>query len=170
MKPEQQIRILEANKHPEVVDAILAAPHFLTGVPDSIRKMTEERALEAKYGDERKLLSELEAAAQLVERAHDAARDELRETSGINKFEFDKLARPIEQAAAEDFRKILDRTPINEKPVQDAEALRQIVHDLDYEERGKLMDMMLERQGEHLKERMKDVSAKYASPIRMPGE
>lgn len=166
MKPEQQIRILEANKHPEVVNAVLAAPNFLTGVPESVRKMTEERALEAKYGDERKLLSELEAAAQLVERAHDAARDELRDTSGINEFEFDKLAQPIEQAAVEEFKKVLDKTPINGSPVKDVEALMADINLLPYEERGKLIDGAIARQSAHLSERMKP----YQSPIRMPGE
>lgn len=170
MPNEDRIKTIESNKHPEIINAVLSAPSFLSGVPDSVRKMAEDRILGEKYGDERKLLGETLEAAELVERAYDAARDELRHAAGLTPFEFDKLAQPIEQSAAEEYKKVLNRTPALESPVQDAEALAEAINALPYKERSEMIDRALAKQSEDLSARESRQSTFGGTPIRMPGE
>jgi hypothetical protein len=138
--PEQdRIRLIERGDDPTIIDAVLSAPQFLSGVPDSVMKMAKERRLDERYGDERKVMADLIEAAETVERAFDAAREEYRAEAEITEYDFEKMTKPIEESVADEFRKTLQRLPINEAPIDGVAELAHAtkgVPDIDNEDAG----------------------------------
>jgi hypothetical protein len=70
-------------------------------MPDSVRTVLVDRALEAQHGPAVAELRELERAIEVAETAVEVGRDELRAEAGIgDPREFDRLAAPFEAKAA----------------------------------------------------------------------
>lgn len=97
MKAEDRHRAVLRTEDNVVIDAVLSAPRMLIDLPDSALNQLTERRLSERYGDELAVLNEIIDAADTVDRAFEAARDEMRHEAGIQPMDFVKLRNAVEQ-------------------------------------------------------------------------
>jgi hypothetical protein len=127
MPEDKRISIIERGEDQVVIDALLSAPDMLIPLPKSVREMATSRRLDDLYGDERKVMRDALEAAELVERAFDAAKVELQVGSGMSLLEFQTAARPIEQAIIDEFKSKFEKLPVAERPIDNIAGLVQAV-------------------------------------------
>lgn len=106
----------------ELIDALLAAPAMSVNLPPSMLEMIRSKRLQTTYGAEADTINEVLEATDAVDRAYEAARDEIRHHLGLSKHEFDGIATQLEEPVVRRIRDELDRTPPAAEPFKPLEA------------------------------------------------
>jgi len=110
-----------------VLDAVLGASRLLVDLPDSVFEEVKRRRLEQRYGDEMRVLNAIGEAADTVDRAFEAARDEIRLTLGMQGHEFEAFAATVEAPIIERWKKGFETTAVDTSgPVFKAAADRDL--------------------------------------------
>ncbi|RWK33784.1 MAG: hypothetical protein EOR40_19750 [Mesorhizobium sp.] len=130
-----------------MLDALLSAPAVLVKAEPSLLERAATKRMEKRFGPEMAILNDLQQAVDTVERAYDAARDEIRHGLGLQSHEFEALAGPVEQPAIEQERAKVEKLPMNEQPIVDTDKLAAEILALPYADRERMLDLALDTQG-----------------------
>jgi hypothetical protein len=129
MPEDKAIRLVERGEDEALIDAVLSAPPLLTGLPEGVRRMAIERRLDQRHGPERRALAELVAAAETVDRAYEAARDEMRVTAGMTLHDFKELTKAVEGPIRTELEAAFAKEPANPDPLQNVDEVAAAVVD-----------------------------------------
>jgi hypothetical protein len=134
-----------SNKDPAVVEAILTAPAYLSGLTAEVYGAIAESYATAKHGPEIEELADLDEAATLAEAVVKLGLVEVKAAGEFNDQEFDGVLREVAAIVDPDEQRKTDaqHNPV-EKP--DPAQLAAVIKSLNYNDRNQLIDLALETQ------------------------
>ncbi|MGJ0505677.1 MAG: hypothetical protein ACR652_00800 [Methylocystis sp.] len=91
LEPKERMKMIQTDD-PLIREAVVSAPHFLSGLPQDVWEHAVTAAVEAVHGEHLKAIDALEAAYSEAQAALQVASDDIQRAAEIDAGEFAKLA------------------------------------------------------------------------------
>jgi hypothetical protein len=97
MPDAERIGFVLGTSDPRIIEAVLGQPAVVSGIPEEVFSKVEASYQERRYAKELREIRDLEAVVAEAEAAARVARDEMRQTIGLDPKCFDDIVKPIEE-------------------------------------------------------------------------
>ncbi|WP_144259580.1 hypothetical protein [Methylocystis sp. ATCC 49242] len=88
----ERLKLVSSTNDPLISEAVLGAPHYLSGLPQDVWSRAADAAVEAAYSEPLAQIAMLERSYSEARAALQVAADDLRRESGFDTKDFEKLA------------------------------------------------------------------------------